>query len=833
MQSKALASIAWSRRGILASAGGAALLGGASIARATDPMAEAGPRQRILLDHGWRFHLGHAADPDHDFGFGADQRTFAKAGVTSPATLAGFDDKGWAEISIPHDWATDLPYAPPAAPLPEERADAAAAHGFKAIGRDFPQNSVGWYRRALPLTPADADRRVFLEFDGVFRDCDVFVNGYAVAHEASGYAPFGIDITDFLDLAGPTQLAVRVDASLGEGWFYEGAGIYRHVHLVKTSAVHVPQWGVSIRSEVDDGGALIHIDTEVAAERDEPAAVSLIHRLIGPSGALAAEATTPPTTIAGHATAVATAIARIAAPQLWSLETPHLYRCITEIRIGSVAVDQVETRFGIRTIRFDAERGFFLNGKPVKLLGTCNHQDHAGVGTAIPDRLHAWRVEQLQSMGCNALRSAHNPPADALLDICDEKGVLMIDEARINSTSAEGVDQLTRMVRRDRNHPCVILWSVGNEEPQQTSARGARISAEMRRHILTLDPTRPITQAFDKGFGDAPSQVVDVVGFNYRTDQIPAFHARFPGKPVLGTETGSTVSTRGVYANDPPAHLLRAYDTEHPWWATTAEEWWKIADAHPYIAGGFIWTGFDYRGEPTPFPQWPSTSSQFGVLDLCGFPKDNYYYYRAWWRPNEPLVHLLPHWTWPGREGQPIEIWAYANCEEVELRVNGRSQGRKPMERNGHVAWSVSYAPGRIEAIGYTGGRIVAHDVRQTAGPPAGVRISADRTRIAADGRDLAMLTLSVVDRAGRVVPDAADTITVNAARGLRLLGTGNGDPNGTTPDHAATRPAFHGLMQAIVQSDGTAGPIRVEAAAPGLTGAALSLLAYGATANA
>jgi beta-galactosidase len=319
-----------------------------------------------------------------------------------------------------------------------------------------------------------------------------------------------------------------------------------------------------------------------------------------------------------------------------------------------------------------------------------------------------------------------------------------------------------------------------------------------------------------------------VIGFNYRTDQIPAFHAKFPDQPIMGTETGSTVATRGAYFNDAAAHVVRAYDTEHPWWATTAEQWWKIADANPYVAGGFIWTGFDYRGEPTPYSQWPSVSSYFGALDLCGFPKDNYFYYRAWWRPNEPLVHLLPHWTWPGREGQPIEIWAYGNGDEIELLVNGRSVGRKPLERNGHCAWTLPYAPGSIEAIGYAKGRRVARDRRETTGPAAAVRLVADRLRIAADGRDLAVLTAQIVDRAGRIVPDAADAVSVDPGAGLRLLGVGNGDPTCTLPDHASTRPAFHGLMQAIVQSDGRAGAVRVGASAPGLRGDSITLVALG-----
>lgn len=805
------------RDALIGTIGVIALAARADAAGGAQAMTDASPRERIRLAGGWRFHLGHAADVDRDFGWGRDQRSFAKAGVTSPATLAGFDDRAWQAVRVPHDWATDLPYAPPAAPASEDRADAVAAHGFKAIGRYFPQNSVGWYRLVLPVAAADRGRRVSLEFDGVFRDARVFVNGYHVAHHASGYAPFGVDITDFLDWGGPNQLAVRVDASLGEGWFYEGAGIYRHVDLVKAAPVHVPQWGVAIRSTLATGGASVEVSCEVTVQQEAAAAIALRHRLMDADGREVGVHTGEAATLAGWQTTARVARIAVAAPRLWSIEQPHLYRCVTDLIVDGVVVDRVETPFGIRTIRFDAERGFFLNDRPVKLLGTCNHQDHAGVGTAIPDRLHAWRVEQLQGMGANAWRSAHNPPAAALLDICDAKGVVMIDEARLNSTSDEALDELTRMVKRDRNHPSIILWSVGNEEPQQGTPRGALISAEMRRHILALDPTRPIVQAFDQAFDVGASRVVDVIGFNYRTDQIPAFHARFPDQPIIGTETGSTVSTRGAYRNDAAAHVVRAYDTEHPWWASTAEQWWTIADAHPYIAGGFVWTGFDYRGEPTPFPQWPSVSSYFGVLDLCGFPKDEYHYYRTWWRRDRPSVHLLPHWTWPGREGQAIEVWAYANGEAVELRLNGRSLGRKPVVRDGHLVWSVPYAPGRLEALGYAGGRVVARAVRDTAGPAAALRVSADRRMIVGDGRDLAMVTVAVVDARGRPVPDAADAITVALDGPAQLLGTGNGDPTGHVPDHDATRPAFHGLMQAIVQSSGPAGLIRVTADAPGL----------------
>ncbi|HQY35991.1 MAG TPA: glycoside hydrolase family 2 TIM barrel-domain containing protein, partial [Pseudomonadota bacterium] len=489
-------------------------------------------------------------------------------------------------------------------------------------------------------------------------------------------------------------------------------------------------------------------------------------------------------------------------------------------------VDRHETPFGIRSLRFDAQQGFFLNERPLKLLGTCNHHDHAGVGTAIPDRLNAWRVEQLQSMGSNAWRSAHNPPSESLLDACDALGMLMIVEARLNSSDPEAMAQLERIVRRDRNHPSVILWSIGNEEPHQGKERGARISAEMARAVRALDPTRPTTQAFDNSFTEGAAREVDVIGFNYRIEQIEKFHQQVPDQPIIGSETGSTVATRGEYATDLARQVVRAYDTEHPWWSSTAEAWWTIVDRAPYIAGGFIWTGFDYRGEPTPYPNWPSISSHFGVLDTCGFPKDNYWYYRAWWRPREPLVHLLPHWTWPGREGEPIEVWAHSNCEAVELFVNGRSAGRRKVERNQHVQWSVPYQPGKLRAVGYVAGRKAASAERVTAGAAHAVRLDADRGRISGDGRDLSMLRAEIVDRAGTVVPHGDALVVFEVVGAGRIIGVGNGNPTSLEPDQASQRHAFNGLCQAIVQSSGAPGSIRINATSAGLRSGTVLLVA-------
>lgn len=818
--------------GAVAGAAGLPALGlaGRAAAAPADRAAASGdaplaPRQVERLED-WRFHMGHASDVEKDFGFGRNQRTFAKMGVTADATKPDYDDQAWTPVMVPHDWAVALPFAEPKVVLTKENEDAVAAHGFKAIGRDFPENSVGWYRAPINVTAADRDKKVSLEFDGVFRDCVVFVNGYVAGTNESGYAPFAVSIGDFLDYdGGPNVIAVRVDASLGEGWFYEGAGIYRHVDVVRTNRVHVPRWGSVVRSNVAADGAMVDVALEVRNDGKAPVEALVRQRIVDADGRAAATLPDARLTVPASETVTAEAQARIAMPRLWSVETPNMYRLHTEVLVADQVVDRYVTPFGIRTIRFDGARGFLLNGRPVKLLGTCNHQDHAGVGTGIPDALHAWRIDQLQEMGSNAWRSAHNPPATVLLDLCDAKGMLMIVEARRNSSDAAAMDELSRMLRRDRNHPCIIGWSLGNEEPQQGTVRGARITQVMQDMVRELDPTRPTTFAFDNSWDVGAAKVVDVVGFNYRTDKIPAFKAANPGVPVYGSETGSTVSTRGAYANDAARHIVRAYDTEHPWWASTAEEWWTIAAAREDIAGGFIWTGFDYRGEPTPYPAFPSISSYFGVLDTCGFPKDNYYYYRAWWRPDQPLVHLLPHWNWPGREGQPIEVWVHSNCAEVELLLNGKSLGRKAMPRNRHLTWSVPYAPGKLEARGYDGGRRTARDIRETVGAPAAVVLTADRRMPQASGRDVVMIRAEVVDRKGRMVPDAANLLRFAVAGDAKVIGVGNGNPTSLEPDQASQRQAFAGLAQAIVRVGRGAGPIRVTATGEGLSGGTLTLM--------
>ncbi|CAL4866333.1 Beta-galactosidase BoGH2A [Asticcacaulis sp. MM231] len=812
------------RRHLLASAAAtfAAVQAGAGQAQTVVMGEVKSPRQRLRFDTGWRFAFGHLNDVEKDFGFGSDQRTYAKQGPdATPVAKPDYDDSQWRPVTLPHDWAVELPFVhrEPKTPLkPDDHGsvwDPAANHGYKPLGRDYPETSVGWYRKTFTLDAADKGKRISLEFDGVFRDAMVIINGYIVRTNESGYTPFRVELNDFLNTDDkPNTVLVRVDASLGEGWFYEGAGIYRHVWLVKTNPVHIPQYGVCVRAKTD---GTVEVTTTVRNDSDVKKTVSILNKLKQTTnGPFEGIALTSVNLKAWEMQDIVQTFS-VDKPRLWSLTDPFLNVLETIVfNETNVGIDYIATPFGFRDIKFDAQNGFFLNGKSVKLKGTCNHQDHAGVGAAIPDALQRWRLQQLKNMGCNAYRASHNPPTPELLDLCDEMGILVIDETRLMTSSPEGLAQLETLIRRDRNHPSVILWSIGNEEPQQGTERGAHIARTMKRLCNDLDPTRLITAAMDNGYGEGITEVIDVMGFNYRDHLIDDFHRKFPNMPIIGSETASTVSTRGEYIKDDAAHIVPAYDTTAPWWATTAEGWWPHFERQPFIAGGFIWTGFDYRGEPTPYSSWPSVSSQFGALDTCGFPKDNYWYYRAWWRP-EPLLHLFPHWNWEGKEGQDISVWAHSNADEIELFVNGKSAGRKTVVKGFHVEWTVPYQPGKIEAFAYKAGKVILKDKRETAGAPAKIVLTTDRTSLINDGMDCAVLKAEVFDAKGRPVPRADNLITFAVSGPAAVIGVGNGNPNSHEADKASQRKAFNGLCSAIVQVTGVGG-ITVTASADGLT---------------
>jgi beta-galactosidase len=780
-------------------------------------------RERLLFDRDWRFAFGNAVDRAKDFDpfpAGTTFGYFAKAGGGLGAAKPDFNDSSWRQLDLPHDWAVELPF--------DERAD--GNHGFKALGPRFPETSIGWYRKSFDIAAADKGRTIALDFDGVFRNSQVWVNGFYLGQHASGYTSFGYDLSALLNYGGKNVVTVRVDASDNEGWFYEGAGIYRHVWVTKTAPVHVARWGTFVTTEVKGNEAAVTARATVQNDADAPAWCQVDEEIVDPEGKPVVRASTKRLDLGPGASVETASNLPVAAPRLWSCERPTLYTLVTRVVQGGREIDKYETPFGIRTLRWDASQGFFLNGKRVQLKGVCDHQDHAGVGVAIPDKLDAWRLEQLKKMGVNALRTSHNAPNPALLDACDRLGVLVMDENREFGTNAQQLNSLRDLMKRDRNHPSVIIWSLGNEEWNvQWGEKGAAITSRMQAVARTMDPSRRYTQAINSNWGEGSSSVIDVMGFNYLTHgNMDQYHAKFPSKPSVGTEDGSTVSARGIYVSDKAKGLLSAYDVNKLDWSVLAGESVPYYAARPYVAGQFQWTGLDYRGEPTPF-WWPNTVSHFGILDLCGFPKDNFYYYRAWWKEG-PSLHLFPHWNWPGQEGQPIDVWVHGNTDEVELFLNGKSLGRKPMPRLGHLAWKVPYAKGTLVAKGYRAGGQVLTDTVETTGDPAALRLSADAPTLRADGEDLAVIAVGADDAQGRAIPTASSPVTFEVRGPGRILGVGNGDPVSHEPDQAVggiwKRTLFSGLAQVIVQSTGEPGEIVVVAKSPGLKDATLRLRA-------
>ncbi len=815
----------WTRRELLKTTVAASVSGGAPLAAQTAPDApaasgEATPsRQRLLLDFGWRFHLGHACDPERDFGFGRGSE-FSKSGRMLTPSRPDFDDSQWQAIDLPHDWAVELPFE-------QSSDDSLITRGSKPLGRRFPATSIGWYRKLFDLPATDLGRRLWLEFDGVYRDAMVVFNGHLLGRHMSGYAPFRYDVTDFANYGARNVIVVRADATHADGWFYEGAGIYRHVWLLKTHPVHVAHGGVFVSSEVRPGAATLTVSTEVENQSGRNQACRVVSTVLDGAGNVVVSSAGAPAAVGPWSAYEFKQQLAVPQPALWSLEAPHLYRLVTRLETGGAPLDQQETPFGIRSLRFDADRGFFLNGQPVGVYGTCNHQDHAGVGSALPDRIQSYRIEKLKEMGCNAYRTSHNCPTAELLDACDRLGMLVMDETRVMSSSPQALEELEAMVRRDRNRPSVFLWSLGNEEREQETERGARIVASMKRLVRRLDPSRPVTVAQNGGYaGVGISTVVDVMGINYNLPAIDGYRQKHPQQPLIGSETASTVSTRGVYANDKAKGYLSAYDLNFPRWASTAEKWWKFYAERPFLAGGFVWTGFDYRGEPTP-SGWPCISSHFGLIDMCGFPKDNFYYYQAWWS-GQPVLHLFPHWNWS--EGQEVAVWCHSNLDRVELFLNGGSLGAQDVPRNTHLEWKVKYAPGVLEAVGYKDGQRTLVARRETAGAPAAIVLRPDRPELSADGEDLAMVEVSVVDAQGRLAPTASNQIVFEATGPGRILGVGNGDPSSHEPDRASRRSAFNGLCMAIVQALKEPGEIRLSAQSPGLQPATVTIESRNAT---
>ena len=760
-------------------------------------------RETVLLDKGWKFSLGHAGDPKKDFGCGTEYFNYLTKASSihneGPYSLK-FDDTKWQDVQLPHDWVTTLPYA----------SEASHSHGYKTVGWKYPESSVGWYRKQFTIPATDLGKRLMLRFDGIFRSAQVWLNGFYMGTEPSGYATQVYDITPYVKYGKENLICVRVDATLEEGWFYEGAGIYRDVWLEKMAEVSVAPFGTFVYAELQQpyDHAVVHVKTEVTNSGLKTQLYEVEQRMLDAEGREVAHVSGFMYPILAKETRTCDHRIKISNPHLWSTTDPYLYKVETTVKVDDKVTDVYETTIGLRDIRFDAERGFLLNGEPLKLKGVNMHQDHAGVGAAIPDALQAWRIKQLKKMGCNAYRASHNPMTPALLDICDREGILVIDENRLMGINDEHLRLLERMIKRDRNHPSIILWSDGNEEwGLENNIQGTRLAEAMREYTRLYDPTRPSTVA--NAGGTELIKGLDVVGFNYIVqNDVDNRKKANPSWRIVGTEETSGCGTRGWYFKDAdyPGRMVSLNRTNEQGYENIIERGWKFYAERPWAAGLFYWTGFDYRGEPNPL-SYPAHDSEFGIFDYCGFPKDEAYYLKAWWT-QEPVLHIFPHWNLQGHEGEEVELWAYSNCDEVELIVNGKKLGRQQMPKNGHLTWKATYQPGKVVAYGYRNGKRTMTQVIETTKAAYKTVLKADRQELTADGRDVAVVTVEVQDQKGRVVPDACPLLTFTLEGNGRILGAGNGDPMYLGADHPKdkdcrqfTIPAFNGLAQVLVQS--------------------------------
>ena len=639
-------------------------------------------RQTLALDLGWRFHLGDISPSD--FRANGDEAEGGGKGASAwGAAAPKYDDKEWKVMDLPHDWVVEQPF--------DQRA---------VKNQGYRQRGIGWYRRQFMLDASDRGKHLELQFDGVSTHCTVWFNGWPVARNWDGYSSFYVDITTMAQYgAAVNTIAVRVDANDMEGWWYEGGGIYRHTWLVKRSPVHITTDGVYANPVKGNDGQW-NIPAEVTLENSGTAAspANVEVSVLDPQGKKVADNQAAINLDPWQRATVEVPIS-VASPQLWSVDKPALYTVTTHVTSDGKS-DEATTTCGLRTIRFDVQKGFLLNDQPVKIQGVCCHQDHAGVGVAVPDSLWEFRIRKLKEMGANAYRCAHNPPSKEFLDDCDRMGMMVMDENRHFNDSPEYLGQLEWMVRRDRNHPSVILWSIFNEENAlQSSEQGKEIGRRMVAAIKSLDSTRPVTAAMNGGQlngnqlnTNSVTNVLDIVGLNYQVDKYDQIRAAYPDKPIISTEDSSQVSTRGEFSTDRSKNIVSSYDDRYQNWQSTNRSAWAAIAMQPSFAGGFLWSGFDYRGEPTPYG-WPAASSYFGAMDLCGFPKTAFYIRQAFWIHDRPVLTLVPHWNWAGKEGQSIKVLALTHADTVALSLNGKLIEEKKVDPYEMVDWQVPYAP--------------------------------------------------------------------------------------------------------------------------------------------
>lgn len=765
-------------------------------------------REILSLDKGWSFHKGDIPYPVIK-GHNASYRN-AKAGCVSGAASPNYDDSAWRVLNLPHDWAIEGNVNPEA-----------------NLSQGYYDRGFGWYRRKFKLAPEDKGKHIELQFDGIATHATIWVNGTVLHRNWCGYTSMYIDITPYATYGDNVNtIAVRVDAEAQEGWWYEGAGIYRHTWLVKRSPLHIITDGVfanPVKKTESEWEIPVEVSLYNAGKQTANGEIEVA--LFTSDGKQIASQTQSVSVIAlREGTANLSMI--VTNPQLWSPETPTLYTVTTKVKQNGILTDETKTRCGFRTFRFDNNTGFWLNGENIKIKGVCNHQDHAGVGVAMPDALLEFRLRKLKEMGVNAYRIAHNPASKEFMAACDSMGIMVLDENRLFNTSPEYVRQLEWLVRRDRSCPSVILWSVFNEEPMQGTENGYEMVRRMYDIVKKMDSTRPVTAAMNGGFFSEynVSQGVDVGGFNYQIESYDRFHKENPHLPLSSTEDGSAFMIRGEYVTDPSKNLMDSYDTQCADWGATHRKAWRAVAERPWMAGCFYWTGFDYHGEPTPF-RWPSVSSFFGIMDLCGFPKMAYYLHQAQWVKDKPILELVPHWNWPADSiGKAIKVMALSNADNVKLLLNGKlisEQKVDPYEMN---TWSIPYQPGKLEAIGYREGKVVSHAKVETTKEPIQVRLTPDRSYLAGDGRDAMPITVEVLDSKGRHVPTADHMMEFTIDGPAEIIGLGNGNPNCHEPEKGNKRSLFYGLAQVIIQSKETSGEITLTASTPGLKPATVTI---------
>jgi beta-galactosidase len=782
----------------------------------TTDLSSAQPGKTELFCKDWRFFLGDVKNGES-------------------LTL---DDLQWRMLDLPHDWAIEGKFSP----------DNPAGVGGGAL-----PGGIGWYRKTFTVPESNKEKLTFIQFDGVYRNSEVWINGHYLGKRPYGYSSFQYELTPFLSFGGDKNvLAVRVDNSQqpNSRW-YSGSGIYRNVWLVTTEKVFVDHWGTCVTTPVvTETSATVEVKTKVmnALQEDQPVTLktTIVDKNDKDVATTESNAIIPKGSVYEFDQNLT-----VANPELWSVDTPVLYHAATTVERGNSVSSKYTTAFGIRTFIFDSAKGFFLNGKHLKILGVCDHHDLGCLGAAINTRALQRQLELLKEMGCNGIRTSHNPPAPELLDLCDEMGFIVMDEAfdmwmKEKTKYDYHLDfaewhkrDVEDMVLRDRNHPSVFIWSIGNEIVEQwdhSDNSGSIIARDLAGIIKALDTTRPITSNCNDDRPDNPiirSGALDLIGYSYGHNDYHLFPTTYPGKKLIGSEATSALESRGHYdmpsdsirrwptrwdipmKDGNPDNTVSAYDNCSAPWGATHEEGWNLVKKNDFVSGMFIWTGFDYLGEPTPYV-WPSRSSYFGILDLAGFPKDAYYMYQSEWT-NKPVLHILPHWNW--KTGQTIDVWAYTNCDEVELFLNGKSVGvRKKTGDELHMMWRLTYEPGTLKAVGKRGSNVLTEEVK-TAGAPAKIVLQPDRKVISADGRDLSFITVKVLDDKGTLVPDAGNLVRFKISGEGKIAGVDNGSETDIETFKADHRNAFNGLALVVLQSTGKAGTITLEATSDGLEG--------------